>query len=278
VSIVAFTFCIGSASAAAGFIGSLTGLGGGVVIVPLLTVLFQVDIHYAIGASLVSVIATSSAAAAAYVRDGFTNIRVGMFLEVATTMGSILGAYLIGYLSPSLLAIVFAFVLVYSAYSSFREDDSKSGAGFRDELAAELKMNNAYPVVGGFQRYYVRSVSVGFSMAAMIGVISGLLGIGAGALKVLVMDKVMRIPFKVSTATSNFMIGVTAAASVGVYLKHGYIDAVLTMPVMLGVTVGSWIGARFLFKAETGFLRKLFATVIFVLAVEMFYYGMTETL
>jgi uncharacterized membrane protein YfcA len=275
VDIVAFTFLIGGASAAAGFLGSLTGLGGGVVIVPLLTLVFKVNIHYAIGASLVSVIATSSGAAAAYVRDGFTNIRVGMFLEIATTLGAILGAYLIIYLSPSLIAVIFACVLVYSAYSSFRDPEPDRREDPPDEMALQLRMNGAYPVPDGFRRYRVSAIPLGFGLSAAIGILSGLLGIGAGALKVMVMERFMRIPFKVSAATSNFMIGVTAASSVGVYLGRGYIDPALAMPVMLGVTAGSWLGAHLLFAVQTESLRRLFACVILGLAVEMFYYGIT---
>jgi uncharacterized membrane protein YfcA len=275
VDILAFTFLIGIASALAGFLGSLTGLGGGVVVVPLLTLVFGVDIRYAIGASLVSVIATSSGAASAYVRDGFTNIRVGMFLEIATTLGAILGAYLIIYLSPSLIAVIFACVLVYSAYSSFREPEPASADDPPDEMALQLGMDGAYPLPDGYRRYQVRAIPFGFGLSAAIGVLSGLLGIGAGALKVMVMERIMRIPFKVSAATSNFMIGVTAASSVGVYLGRGYIDPALAMPVMLGVTAGSWLGARLLFSVDTESLRRLFACVILALAIEMFAYGIT---
>ncbi len=275
MDIVAFTLLIGSASALAGFLGALTGLGGGVVIVPLLTLVFDVNIHYAIGASLVSVIATSSGAAAAYVRDGFTNLRLGMFLEIATTLGAVVGAYLIVHLSPSLIAVIFACVLVYSAYSSLREPEHSSPDDPPDELARQLRMDGSYPVPDGYRNYRAGAVPLGFSLSAAVGVLSGLLGIGAGALKVMVMERIMRIPFKVSAATSNFMIGVTAASSAGVYLSRGYVDPGLAMPVMLGVTAGSWLGARVLFSADTEALRKLFAIVILALAGQMFFYGIT---
>jgi uncharacterized membrane protein YfcA len=272
---VHFTFLIGAASTLAGFLGSLTGLGGGVVIVPLLTLVFKIDMHYAIGASLVSVIATSTGAAVAYVRDGFTNIRVGMFLEIATTLGSLLGAFLAGVISTSLLAVIFGIVLLYSAYVSFREPSHGKRNDRPDLLAVQLKMDGSYPTKNGFENYHVQSVPLGFGLASIAGTLAGLLGIGAGALKVVAMDQIMRLPFKVSTATSNFMIGVTAAASIGVYLSRGYVDPGLSMPVMLGVTLGSWIGARQLLVAETEVLRMVFGSVILVLALEMVFFGLT---
>ena len=209
-------------SLTAGFLGSLTGLGGGVVIVPLLTLAFHVDIRYAIGASLVSVIATSSGAAAAYVKEGYSNIRIGMFLEMATTVGALSGAFLAIYLKVSVIAIIFGVVLLYSAYASLHEPKIHTDGTQPDRLATLLRMNGSFPTKEGLQKYYVRGVPAGFSLMFIAGVLSGLLGIGSGAVKVLAMDQLMRIPFKVSTTTSNFMIGVTAAASAGVYLSRGY--------------------------------------------------------
>src|SRR5262249_35044691 len=191
--------------------GALTGLGGGVVIVPLLTLGFGVDFRYAVGASLVSVIATSSGAAAAYVREGFTNIRVGMFLEVATTTGALLGAYLAELISTSALAIAFGLVLLYSAWSASRPRPQHL-VGTPDPIAQRLRLDGSYPTEQGSQRYYhVQHVPLGFGLMVGAGALSGLLGIGSGALKVLAMDQAMCLPFKVSTTTSNFMIGVTAA-------------------------------------------------------------------
>ena len=218
----------------AGFLGSLTGLGGGVVIVPLLTLLFHVDIRYAIGAALVSVIATSSGAAAAYVKEGYSNVRVGMFLEIATTSGALAGAALALHLHVSVIAIIFGVVLIYSAIAGLREkDDDARDRG--PDVATFLHMDSTYPSAKGLIAYHVRGVPLGFTMMFGAGVLSGLLGIGSGAVKVLAMDRAMKLPFKVSTTTSNFMIGVTAAASAGIYLSRGYIDPGLTMPVMLGV-------------------------------------------
>ncbi|MFA6357932.1 MAG: sulfite exporter TauE/SafE family protein [Candidatus Omnitrophota bacterium] len=273
MSILIFTILIWFGSIIAGFLGSLTGLGGGIVIIPLLTIVFGVDIRYAIGASLVSVIATSSGAAAAYVKEGFSNIRIGMFLEIATTVGALAGAFLALRLATPVIAVIFGFVLMHSAFVSSRPRDESLCSSKPGRLATILKMNNVYPTAQGLKSYNVCSIPLGFGFMFVAGIVSGLLGIGSGAIKVLAMDQAMRLPFKVSTATSNFMIGVTAAASAGIYLNKGYIDPGLTMPVMLGVLLGSSIGARQLFEAKTQKLRTVFSVVIFVLAIEMLYSG-----
>jgi uncharacterized membrane protein YfcA len=266
-----FTVLVGLGSFMAGFLGALTGLGGGVVLVPLLTLVFKVDIRYAVGASLVSVIATSSGAAAAYLKDGFSNIRIGMFLEIATTLGALFGAFLAAVVSTKALGIVFGLVLIYSAYLSSRMPTDAPSDHTPDPLATRLAMNGSYPSLSGPREYYVHHVPAGFSLMFGAGALSGLLGIGSGAVKVLAMDQAMGIPFKVSTTTSNFMIGVTAAASAGVYLSRGYIDPALAMPVMLGVLAGSLAGARVLARAKTQQLRLVFAAVIVALGVEMIY-------
>src|SRR5918996_1737103 len=218
-----FTAFIALGSWAAGFLGSLTGLGGGVVIVPLITLLFGVDIRYAIGASLVSVIATSSGAAAAYVKEGYSNIRIGMFLEIATTVGALFGATVAAKLSTAVIAVIFGLVLIYSAYLSSQPRAEGVSDAPPDRLATLLRMDGSYPTPGGRQAYHAHAIPTGFSLMFVAGMLSGLLGIGSGAVKVLAMDQAMRLPFKVSTTTSNFMIGVTAAASAGVYLNRGYI-------------------------------------------------------
>ena len=274
MNIVTFSTLIGLASLIAGFLGALTGLGGGVVIIPLLTLLFGVDIKYAIGASLISVIATSSGAASAYVKEGFTNIRIGMFLEVATTFGALLGAYIATKLSNSIIAIIFGLILIHSAYLTLKRIGEPRLAQKSDPIANRLRLDGAYPVPGGLESYHVQGVPVGFCIMFVAGSISGLLGIGSGALKVIAMDQAMHIPFKVSTATSNFMIGVTAAAGAGIYLNRGYIDPVLALPVVLGVLLGSLIGSRHLFEAETKKLRIIFSGVILLLALEMIYSGL----
>jgi uncharacterized protein len=273
VNVVEFTGLIFLGSVAAGFLGALTGLGGGVVIVPLLTIVFGVDIRYAIGAALVSVIATSSGAAAAYVREGYSNVRVGMFLEIATTIGALVGAGVAAYLRASIIAVIFGVVLIYSAYASLRQEPHATKDLGPDQLASRLRMDSSYPTEHGFESYHVRGVPGGFLLMFVAGVLSGLLGIGSGAVKVLAMDRIMKLPFKVSTTTSNFMIGVTAAAGAGVYLSRGYIDPGLAMPVMLGVLLGSTVGARVLAGAQVRVLRWVFSGVIGALAVEMIYSG-----
>ena len=278
LNVLEITVLIVLASFLAGLLGSLTGLGGGVVIVPLLTLVFHADIRYAIGASLVSVIATSSGAAAAYVREGYSNIRIGMFLEIATTIGALFGAYAAAKVSTDLIAIIFGLVLIYSAYVSSRERPESAADNQRNRLAALLRLDGTYPTPEGPRSYYVQGVPSGFSLMFIAGVLSGLLGIGSGAVKVLAMDQAMRLPFKVSTTTSNFMIGVTAAASAGVYLNRGYVDPGLAMPVVLGVLMGSLLGTRVLVRAHTRFLRLVFAGVITVLAIEMIYNGITGRL
>lgn len=278
MTVILFTIIVFISAATAGLIGSLTGLGGGVMLIPLLTLVFRVDIHYAIGTSLISVIATSSGAAAAYVKEGITNIRLGMFLELATTIGAVAGAFLAAYLSTSFIAIVFGIVLFISAMTSFLQQEEKIHTTPVDKLSGKLKLNSSFPTENGDQRYAVNNVAGGFLMMNIAGIISGLLGIGSGALKVIAMDKIMQIPFKVSTTTSNFMIGVTAAASAGVYLKRGYIDPGLSMPVVLGVLLGAFTGTKILFAAKTKTLKLLFAIVVLILAAEMIYNGLTHQL
>ncbi len=273
-----FTILVGVGSTVAGFLGALTGLGGGIVITPLLTLALGVDIRYAIGATLVSVIATSSGAAAAYVKEGFSNIRVGMFLEIATTVGALVGASLAAHISGATLATIFGIVLLYSAYLSAWPPRERSVDDRPDRLATLLKMDGSYPTPTGPKHYQVHRVPTGFGLMFVAGALSGLLGIGSGAVKVIAMDRAMRLPFKVSTTTSNFMIGVTAAASAGVYLSRGYIDPALAMPVMLGVGAGAWFGARVLVMARSRVLRLVFGAVVGVLALEMIYHGLTGRL
>jgi len=275
MNVLEFTFLVWAGALVAGFLGSLTGLGGGVVLVPLLTIFFHVDLRYAIGASLVSVIATSSGSAAAYVKEGFSNIRIGMFLEIATTLGALFGAYLTAKVPGNAIAIIFGTVLMYSAYVSRRTRPRTDIEQPPDRLATKLKMNGAFPDTSGIRTYNVYHVPAGFGVMWVAGTLSGLLGIGSGALKVVAMDQAMKIPFKVSTTTSNFMIGVTAAASAGVYLSRGYIDPSLAMPVMIGVLIGSLMGTRVLVKTQTKSLRLVFSVVIVLLGVEMMFKGLT---
>lgn len=267
----------------AGLIGSLTGLGGGVVLVPLLTIGFGVDIRYAIGTSLIAVIATSSGAASAYIKEGLLNIRIGMFLEIATTLGAIAGAAIAFFAPTHAIAVIFGLVLIYSAINSFQKNGEVANTdnpypSKQGRLTKILKAEGSYTTISGIKHYKLQNLGGGFLMMLFAGILSGLLGIGSGALKVIAMDSIMKIPFKVSTSTSNFMIGVTAAASAGIYLSRGYIDPVLSMPVMIGVLIGSFAGARLLLKSRTKSIRTIFAIVITLLAIEMIYNGITKNI
>lgn len=285
MTVLVFSALVFLVSGAAGCLGALTGLGGGVILVPVLVLLFNCDIHYAAGASLISVIATSSGAAAAFLKEGFSNVRVAMFLEVATTCGAILGAHLAGALNASVIAVIFGLVMAYSALGAFANPAAEGQKGpypeREDPLSKFLRLEGQFPDLEAVQahpapaQHYYRAKNVvwGFLLMSVAGAISGLLGIGSGALKVLAMDRVMGLPIKVSTTTSNFMIGVTAAASAGVYLRRGYVDPALSMPVMLGVLAGSFIGARLLPKAKSKTLRRLFGSVMLLVALEMIYKG-----
>jgi uncharacterized membrane protein YfcA len=278
MNVLLFTTFVLMVSILAGFLGALTGLGGGVVIVPALALLFGVDIRYAIGASLVSVIATSSGAASAYVREGVANIRIGMLLEIATTAGALCGAFIAARISSEAIAIVFGGALAHAAYESFFAKEHADVSATPDRLATRLKLNGEDPTAHPPRPYFVRNVPAGFGLMFGAGTLSGLLGIGSGALKVIAMDRVMKIPFKVSTTTSNFMIGVTAAASASVYLGRGYIHPIVSMPVMIGVLAGSLAGSRVLVGARVSVLRKVFAIVIAFVAAEMIYSGLTGRL
>ncbi len=273
MTVAEFTPIVFGAALLAGFVGSLTGLGGGVIVVPVLTLFLHVNMRYAIGASLVSVIATSSGAAAAYVRDGLSNIRIGMLLEIATTLGALFGAFLGTHIPTRALSIVFGIILLQAAWQTARTHKSSSKSLPTDPLAAKFKLNSSYETDQGEQKYQVHRVKTGFGLMFGAGTISGLLGIGSGSLKVIALDQAMQVPFKVSTATSNFMIGVTAAASASVYLSRGYVSPAMAMPVMLGVLGGSIIGTRYLKRLSVPLLRRVFALVVGAVAIEMIVNG-----
>ncbi|WP_291908005.1 sulfite exporter TauE/SafE family protein [Chitinophaga sp. CB10] len=278
MTILAFTLILLLGAFTAGMLGSLTGLGGGVVIIPLLTLVFHVDIRYAIGTALIASIATSSGSAAAYVKEGITNIRIGMFLEIATTTGAVIGALVAVFMPTNIVAIIFGCVLIFSAILSFKPKANTVVNNDTSELARKLHLNGSYPTPDGKVTYTVHRVAGGYFMMMFAGIMSGLLGIGSGALKVLAMDNIMRIPFKVSTTTSNFMIGVTAAASAVVYLQRGYISPGLCLPVVLGVLAGALGGSKLLVRANVTKLRIVFSVVIAFLAIQMIYNGYTGKL
>jgi uncharacterized membrane protein YfcA len=272
MTVLTFTLILLAGAYLAGLVGSLTGLGGGVVVIPLLTLIFHVDIRYAIGAALLASIANSSGAASAYVKEGITNIRLGMFLEIATTIGAVIGALIAVYTPTNTIAILFGAVLLFSAAMTLRKRNQQSlNEGSR--LSYKLKLNSTYPTKHGLISYKLQNVGAGFSIMTIAGVLSGLLGIGSGALKVLAMDSAMRIPFKVSTTTSNFMIGVTAAASAVVYLQRGYMDPGIAFPVMIGVLAGAFTGTKLLARMDPKVLKYIFSVAITFVAAEMIYNG-----
>lgn len=263
-SLVVFIF-----SVFGGILGAMTGLGGAAVIIPVLVLLFHVNIHYAMGAALISVIATSSGAAAAYLREGYINIRIGMFLEVGAAIGALLGAYLLIFLPVTIVTFIFAVVLLFSAYFTIRRREEIDMPTVSHPWAQKYKLEGDYPTVTGSQHYAVQRVPTAFGLMTIAGILSGLLGIGSGVVKVLAMDQAMNLPYKVATTTSNFIIGITAAVGTGVYFSRGYIDPVLTFPVMLGVLVGAIVGARLLTRAPVKLLRWIFGVVIIILALQM---------
>ncbi|RKG66570.1 sulfite exporter TauE/SafE family protein [Corallococcus sp. CA054B] len=268
---VAIVLCV---SIGAGLLGSLLGLGGGLILIPVLTLVLKVDIRYAVGASIVSVIATSSGAAAAYVRDGLANMRVAMFLELATVAGAVTGAMLAGAVGGRALYFLFGAVMAYSALAMLRklhEDGRPRQEPPPDALADRLALHGSYYDVstGGEVAYRVHRPLMGLGLMYIAGTVSGLLGIGSGALKVPAMDLAMGLPIKVSTATSNFMIGVTAAASAGIYFARGDIDPFIAGPVCVGVTLGAFAGSRYLTKLKSASLRRLFVAVLLWVSYEM---------
>lgn len=273
-----FDLAVAAASFLAGTIGALVGLGGGIIITPVLVLGFGVDIRYAMGAALASVIATSSGAAAAYLRDGISNMRVGLFLCIATTLGAVAGALLAGVLDAAVLSLLFGFALLGSVALSLRPTPELDVSLPVDPVAARLRLDGALPTPAGPVPYHVQRVGLGFAVMVVAGVLSGLLGIGSGAFKVLGMDQVMRVPFRVTTTTSNFMIGVTAAASIGIYLQNGFLDPILVYPVALGVLAGAFLGARLLPVIPTGPLRVLFLLAVAAIGVQMILRGIPANL
>ncbi len=270
-----FDLAVAAASFFAGLLGALIGLGGGIIVTPLLVLGFGIDIRYAMGAALCSVIATSSGAAAAYLRDGISNMQIGMFLCIATTIGAVCGALLAVVLDQSVLAIIFGVALLVTVILSLRKkSEALVTVEDSDPLAARLRLPGEFPGPSGPVRYGVVGLVPGFAVMWVAGVLSGLLGIGSGAFKVLAMDQIMRLPFKVTTATSNFMIGVTAAASVGIYLKKGYLDPALVAPVALGVLAGAFAGAKLLTVAPVKLLRVIFLVAVSIIAVQMIAQGL----
>jgi uncharacterized membrane protein YfcA len=265
----------------AGFIGALLGLGGAIIVTPALTLLFGVNIKYAIGASIVSVIATSSGAAVAYIRDKIINLRLGMFLEIATTLGAITGALITGLVYPNALFIIFGLLMLYSALVMLRKGHEEvPPVNTVSPLADRLKLHSEYfdNMLNTQVQYKVTGIYGGFGMMYLAGVVSGLLGIGSGIFKVMAMDMVMKLPLKVSTATSNFMIGVTAAASAGVYFLRGDLNPQIAAPVALGVLFGATAGTRVMKNLKSATIRKLFIPVLLYIGLQMLLKGLNVKL
>lgn len=273
---LAFAALIFAISLVAGFLGSLLGLGGGIIVVPALTLFLGIDIRLAIGASIISVIATSSGAAAAYVRERMANLRVAMFLELGTTLGAISGAYIAAYLHPRWLFILFGLILGYSALAMLRKKHATASDRPPSALATRLRLHSSYydEAAGQEVSYVVTRPLLGLGLMYGAGAASGLLGIGSGALKVPAMDLAMHLPMKASTATSNFMIGVTAAASAGLYFTRGQIDPFLAAPVAAGVLVGATIGSRLLGRINSRSIRTIFIVVLLVVSAQMLFKGL----
>ena len=273
MTILAFTLILLLGAYCAGLLGSLTGLGGGVVVIPLLTLVLGVDFHYAVGAALVASIATSSGSGSAYVKEGITNIRLGMFLEIATAIGAVCGAAVAIYLNNNFIAILFGCVLVLTAVMQQRRKSDHDGV-VGSEAARRLRLYGTWPQKdGSLKAYELRHVGGGFGVMYIAGVLSGILGIGSGVLKVIAMDGIMKVPFKVSTTTSNFMKGVTACASAVVYVQRGQIEPGIACPVMIGVLCGALTGARLLKTLDVRLLRRIFCVAILLVALNMIWQG-----
>lgn len=258
----------------AGLLGSLTGLGGGIIVIPILAIIFHVHIYQAMAAGLIATLTTSSGAAAALLKEGFTNLKLGMFLEVGTAVGAIFGAWLVAYLPVPFIEALFGIILLFSAAMAAgrREELEKPRAS--DPLALRLGLTQLNPNLPGHSTYSICRLKLGFFVMSIAGVVSGLLGIGSGALKVLAMDQVMRLPYKVSTSTSNFIIGITAAAGIGIYWSRGYVSDSICAPIMLGVLAGALAGGYLLTRLKTRGLRYIFVLIVSLAGIQMMVRGM----
>ena len=259
---------------AAGVLGAILGIGGGMIITPVLTIMMGLDIKYAIGASIISVIATSSGSTIAYLKDDMLNLRVAMFLEIATTVGAIMGALLVGVFSSSFLYVLFGFFLLYSTYNMIRKLFDKKGETVfngSDPIVDKFKLASTYYDKAEQKQvdYSMKNVPGGFVMMWAAGLASGLLGIGSGAFKVIAMDTIMKMPLKPSSATSNLMMGVTAAASATVYFFNGSIRPDIAAPLAIGVLAGATIGARLMQVLKPRVIRMIFIPIILYMGVQM---------
>jgi hypothetical protein len=278
IAAVLWLLKIALASLAGGVIGAISGLGGGIVIVPVLTLFLGIPIKDAIAASIVSVIAVSSGAGSVYVKDRITNIRIAMFLELSTAAGALFGAGVLTlWVNPQVLSILFGAILLLSLLPIIAKIGEELPAGVRnDRLAASLRLNGSY-YDKRLEReviYNVTGIPAAMGLMAGAGIISGLLGIGAGVVKVLAHEIAMKVPSKVSTATSNFMIGVTAAAAAGVYLRRGLVLPFLVVPVAVAVLVGAFLGTILMERMSNAHVRQVFAAALAVIGIQMLLRGL----
>lgn len=263
-------------SIAAGFIGTLLGLGGGIIVIPVLTLFLKVDIRYAIAASLISVITTSSSGASKFLKEGIANLRVATFLEVGTVFGAITGFFIASYMNTSFLYFLFSGFLIFSIVMMYRQRQEKISQKDHPWSQALSFADTYSERDGAIINYKIESVPLGLFYMYIAGILSAILGIGSGVLKVLAMDNAMKLPMKVSTATSNFMIGVTAVASAGAYFLRGDVRPEITTPVALGVIVGSWVGARAVKRISSSTIRTVFIFLMILVAIQMMYKGFTS--
>lgn len=277
MDLTTFSLAVLFTSVGAGVLGAILGLGGGILLIPILTIFYRVDLHYAMGASIISVIATSSGAAASYLRTGLSNLRIGLFLVMATITGALLGAFLAGVVPVRALELILGLALSYSAFTIIRQLHDELPAYLPDDpLAIRFGLEGRYHDLR-LERdvpYRARRVAGGFVAMFGAGVLSGMLGIGSGAFKVLAMDHLMRLPMKVSTATSNFMIGLTAAASAGIYFSRGDINTLIVAPVAIGVLAGAYLGTRLMARMRNTTVRKMFLPIVVYLALSMILRGL----
>ncbi len=261
-------------SIGAGFLGALLGIGGGIIVVPALTLIYHVNIRYAIAASLISVVATSSGAAASFLKDSLTNLRLAVFLEIGTVVGAVIGFLLASHIEARGLYILFAVFLLFSSAMMLRKR-SERAAQINHPWADKLRLDSQYPDESGvLHPYQVAAVPLGLAIMLVAGVLSALLGIGSGIFKVLAMDGAMKLPIKVSSATSNFMIGVTAAASAGAYFLRGDVRPEIAAPVALGIIIGSFLGAKSMNRIAAARIRQIFVGILVIVAAQMIWKGL----
>jgi uncharacterized membrane protein YfcA len=260
---------------AAGVLGALVGIGGGIIVVPCLVLLFGVSIRVAVATSLIAVVATSTAAGSVYVGSGTANMRLGMTLEVATTLGGITGGLIAAWIAPTVLAGVFGVMMGITAALMFRGREGHAVAS-SSEVGARAGWEDSVHLGGGYVdergalvAYRAERVPIGLAISLLAGVLSGMLGVGGGFLKVPAMVLGMRVPFKVAAATSNFMIGVTAASSLFVYFARGDVHPAIAAPIAVGISLGALLGTMLAHRMAPAALRRILAIILLLVGMQM---------